>query len=100
MVCQSENVGTTYLVVDFREVVETDDGSWSFSEVIETDVDSWLFSEVIETDVGFGLFSEVLDVVPVSTDLGSFCAEQLDTKTILQNTMTSFMKSIALILML
>ena len=60
------------------------------------------FSEVFDADsvtTLSGLSSEVLDVVVVSGS-GSFCAEQLDAKTILQNTMTNFMKSIVLLLML
>ena len=79
---QTENLdGNTYFV-DFSEVLDADSVTANFL-----------------LDTVFWPFSKVVDVVSVA-GLGSFCAEQLDAKTILQNTMTNFMKSIVLLRML
>ena len=71
---QTENLGAnTYLVV-FSEVLDADSVATNF---LMDSVAFWFFS-----------------------GLGSFCAEQLDAKTIQHNTMSNFMKSIVLLRML
>ena len=71
---QTENLGAnTYLVV-FSDVLDADSVATNF---LMDSVAFWVFS-----------------------CLGSFCDEQLDAKTIQQNTMTNFMKSIVLLRML
>ena len=79
---QTENLDANTYFVDFSEVLDADSVTANFL-----------------LDTVFWSFSKVVDVVSAA-GLGSFCAEQLDAKTIQQNTMTNFMKSIVLLLML